>query len=246
MKAYTLQFNVSTRNFEENLKKIESFLPCVERGSLLVLPEMFSCGFDYEMLEAATEFSEEALSFLKAASESKSLIVCGSMPLKEEGKIYNRAFLVQDGEVLGWKDKIKLFPLTEEDKYFTAGEENPVFDTRMGKVGVLICFELRFSELVAQLRQRECDMLLVPAQWGLKRKDHLIALSKARAIESQSYLVLSDSWGTSGGQDYAGCSAIYSPWGETLAFAEKGDTLLHADIDLKEIKKLRRYLPMNL
>ncbi len=246
MKAYTLQLRVSTQDFAQNLSKIESFLPCVDDGSLLLLPEMFSCGFDYEKLEAATEFSEEALSFLRAVSESKALLVCGSLPVKEGGRIYNRAFLLQDGEVLGWKDKMMLFPLTEEDKHFAAGRENPVFNTKMGRVGILVCFELRFPELVAQLKQNRCELVLVPAQWGLKRKEHLIVLSKARAIETQSYLVLSNSWGTSGGQDYAGCSAIYSPWGETLAFAERGDVLLYADIDLKEVKKLRRYLPLNV
>ncbi len=220
-------------------------MECVRENSLILLPEMFSCGFDYSRLEEAISFSEEVVDFMRELSEKKRTLLCGSIPVKEKGNVYNRAFLIQDGKVIGKRDKIKLFPLTDEDKHFSPGKENPVFDTKFGRVGILICFELRFSSLVQELRKGDAQIILVPAQWGEKRKEHLRILSRARAIESQSYLLLSDSWGESGGQVYAGCSAIYSPWGDILAFSEKGNSLLSADIDLKEVKKVRRYIPMD-
>ncbi len=245
MRVYSVQFKVSLEDWEGNLDTVRNLMDCVKENSLVLLPEMFSSGFNYENLEGACNFTKEALGFMKEVSDKKSLLVCGSLPVKENECIYNRAFLVQDGEVLGWKDKIKLFPLTDEGRYFKPGRENPVFESKFGKLGVLICFELRFSETAKQLRDRGADIILVPAQWGAKRREHLKVLSRARAIETQSYLILSDTWGRAGKEEYAGCSAIYSPWGEVLAFSESEDTLLTADIDTREVRKVRRYIPMD-
>jgi len=150
--------------------------------------------------------------------------------------------LVEKGKIIGIRHKIKLFPLYEEPKHFTPGIENTVFESYKAKLGILICFELRFPELSQSLR--DADILIVPSMWGEKRKEHLKALSRARAIENQSFLMLSNAWGRVGEEEYAGHSAIYSPWGEVLAFSEKGDSILQVSVEKEQVRRVRKYIPL--
>jgi len=243
-KLASLQISLSDR-VEENVEKVFSFLEALGRDTLVLLPEMFFCGFDYGRLEGFADTSEEVLKELRSISKERKLLMGGTVPERTERGIENRAFLLQDGEILGKRSKVKLFSPFDEDKYFVPGKENPVFETRVGRVGFLICFELRFTDMVLDLKRKSIDILLVPAQWGYARREHLRVLSKARAIELQSYVIVSDTWGEHAGTRYAGQSAIYSPWGEVLAFSEKGDTLLVAEGSLERVGEVRKSLPMD-
>jgi len=112
-------------------------------------------------------------------------------------------------------------------------------------VGVLVCFELRFPNLGWELRKKGAQIIAVPSLWGAKRKEHLRVLSRARAVELQSYLLLSNGWGRTGEEEYAGNSAIYDPWGNALAFSEVGDSILLVYADLKKVEAVRRLIPVD-
>ncbi len=228
-----------------NLEKVLLFTNNVPENTLLLLPEMFFCGFDYERMEHFSKMAVSVLETLKDVSRRKGITICGTLPKRGEKGLQNAFFLIEEGRILGERAKVKLFSPFEEDKYFVPGEGNPVFETGFGRVGVLICFELRFTEMVSELRKEGIDILLVPAQWGYARREHLKTLSRARAIELQSYAVVSDTWGEFKGTRFAGQSAIYSPWGEVLAFSEKGDTLLLAEAYLEKVREVRETIPMD-
>ena len=228
---------------KENKSKLLRFIDPLE-DALVVLPEMFLCGFDYKNMREHAKSCWEVVEELKEISKRKSLTLIGTCPEEREGKLYNTAFVISEGLLVGKKDKIKLFPLYKEGEYFTAGNENPVFETRHGTVGVLICFELRFAKLGWELRKKGAEIVAVPSMWGKSRRKHLKTLSRARAVELQSYLLLSNGWGKTGEEEYAGCSAIYDPWGDVLAFSEKGDTLLVANSDRKLLEAVRRLIPI--
>lgn len=242
MKLYSLQFRLTTP--QENLKRVLNYLRGIERNSLVLLPEMWFSGFDYENLKVHARETQRILKILKDISLEKNAVICGTLPEESEEGIFNTAFLIEDGEIVGKRSKIKLFPLFDEDKYFARGKENRVFETKFGKVGILICFELRFTELIMDFWKNRPDIILVPAQWGYARRKHFEILCRARAVELQSYLVASNTWGEYLGTRYAGHSGIYSPWGEVLAFSEKGDTLLSAEYDRNYLQEIRRTLPM--
>ncbi len=243
-RAYSLQLNLELGDIEKNLKKIDSFIKNVENGSLLVLPEMFSSGFDNENLEKHSQKSKSVLDWLAKISNGKSLTIVGSLPEKYKGRIFNRAFIIDNGKVVYKQSKIKLFTPTNEDKYFSSGKVMNVVPTTKGNLGILICFELRFPELALKLRKKGVEIILVPAQWGKPRKRHLEILSVARAIEEQAYLLVSDTVGIIGDLEMAGSSGIYSPWGEILDFEDNGERLLSATIDTREIYKVRRAIKM--
>jgi predicted amidohydrolase len=241
----TIQLSL-TDNVELNYEKLARILDELEKGSLVLLPEMFFCGFDYARMEEFALLSSYIVEKLRLASKEKELMICGTVPEKSEEGIKNTAILIDRGEVLGKRSKIKLFPPFEEDKHFVPGRENTVFDTRFGRVGILICFELRFTDMVLELKRKNIDILLVPAQWGYARKEHLRILSQARAIELQSYVVVSNTWGEFKGVKFAGQSGIYSPWGEVLEFSETGDIYLEAEADLSYLSKVRETIPINI
>ncbi len=231
---------------EFNYEKISEYLQELEDNTFVLLPEMFFCGFDYERLDEFALLSEYILEKLKIISREKSLIIGGTVPEKTTEGIRNTAFLIEDGKILGKRGKIKLFKPFDEDKYFVPGKLNPVYETRFGRVGILVCFELRYTDMVLELRKKKIDILLVPAQWGYARREHLRVLSQARAIELQSYVVVADTWGVFKDNRFAGQSGIYSPWGEVLEFSERGDICLSATADLSYIKRVRNTIPVSI
>ena len=242
MKLYSIQ--IKHESPQKNLEKVLNFLKKAEENSFILLPELWFSGFDFENINSLSEETPKILNELKKVSRRKNLVICGTFAQKIGGKLFNIAYLIEDGKVIGKRGKIKLFPIFNEDKYFTPWNKNQVFKTKFGKVGILICFELRFTELVLELKRNKPEIVLVPAQWGYARRKHLEILSRARAIELQSYLIVSNTWGEYLGTRYAGHSAIYSPWGEVLAFSEKGDTILEAEYSIEYIKNVRRSLPI--
>ncbi len=146
IKLAVLQWQIAFGNIQENRKKVLELLSPLE-DSLVVLPEMFPCGFDYDNLKNHARESQRLLEELRELSKEKRLTLIGTYPEEREGKLFNTAFVLSDGLLLGKRDKIKLFPLYREGEHFSPGQENPVFETRHGKVGVLVCFELRFPKL---------------------------------------------------------------------------------------------------
>ncbi len=244
MKLYSIQIKLASP--EENLRKVLNFLEKTEKNSLVLLPEMWYSGFDYENLHKHAENTRRVISILKKISLRKRLLIVGTYPYLLGGRIYNMALLIEDGRITGKRGKIRLFPIFDEDKHFTPWRENRVFKTKFGKVGILICFEIRFTDLILELQKERPDIVLVPAQWGWARREHLSTLSRARAVEMQSYLLLSNTWGEHLGTRFAGRSAIYSPWGEILSYSETGDTLLEAEYDLAYVERVRKAVPVKI
>ena len=241
------QFRVEFGNVEENLKKVERILPSIPKGGLFVLPEMFCCGFDYENIKGLAEQSDTVLEFLKYASETTEGVVIGTLPLEREGKIYNAAAVFDRGKLLGFRGKIELFPIYKETQYFTPApaEENVVFETSVGKVGVVICFELRFNRYTNELRRKGAEIIVVPAMWGVERREHFRVLSHARAVETQSFVVAVNAHGQTAKTFFGGASAIYGPWGEVFAYARDGEVLGIAEVDLAEVERVRRKIPVS-
>ena len=246
MKVYSAQLNLQLGNIAENLNKIENYLKLVDDGSLVVLPEMFSSGFDNENLEKHVKETPKIYKRLKEVSTEKKLTIAGTLPEKGKSGIYNKGFIIDRGQIVYKRPKVKLFLPTRENKYFKAGKPYyPVAETSTGNLGMMICFELRFPNISYTLRKKGAEIILVPAQWGAARKKHLEVLSQARAIETQSFVVVSNTTGKIGNIEYAGSSAIYNPWGERLAYIDKDEGLISTDIDLNEIYRVRKKLPMS-
>jgi predicted amidohydrolase len=201
-------------------------------------PELVLNGYGYDRLEACYAISKKALPLLQDLSSNKTLAL--TLTIKENDKFYNRLHIFHKNRIVHTQDKYRLFDLNDESRYFAQGSLDDIKIIQIDdlKIGALICFELRFIDLWQRLQG--CDIILVPAMWGLKRKENFLTLSQALAVANQCFVIASDS----ASKDMAKGSGIISPFGEALRDDRK--TKIEAPIDLREIKKMRRYLPVGI
>jgi deaminated glutathione amidase len=173
----------------------------------------------------------------------------------DPSRCYNTSVLFgPDGEILATYRKVHLFDIDlPELSFFESatckpGEEPVVVETPFGKLGLSICFDLRFPEHYRQLTEMGAEILLVPSAFTRATgKDHWEPLLRARAIENQCYLVAPAQFGPhddNGLRESWGRSMIIDPWGVVLATAPDGTGLALAEIDLDRVVQTRRHMPL--
>ena len=216
-------------------------------ADLVCLPEMFPTGFDYEYIrESAEPLSGPFMTALKeTARDAGTYLVCGSYPEREKEKIYNTAVVIgSDGEIIGKYRKIHLFPVMDENLHLSPGREIPVFETGLGKLGVMICYDIRFPELARALVLGGAEILVVPAEFPYPRLDHWKCLLKARAVENQCFVLAVNRVGSVESTRFFGNSAIYDPWGEMIAGSGDSEDVITGTIDTALVEEVRRRIPV--
>ncbi len=237
MNLTALQLKTS-ENFSKNLHKLIKNIQKTDDNTLILAPELFLSGYAYDRLHEAVEIGLKALKRLKKLSFNK--IIAITLTTKEDGKYFNTLHILYNGEIIHKQSKHKLFVMNDERKYFTPGDKNDIaiIEIEGIKIAALICFELRFPELWEKIKG--ADIILVPAMWGKLRKDNFETLTKALAVANQCFVLASDS----SNDNMARSSAVISPFGN-VTMNDKAK-LISKEIDLKEIKKMRRYLNVGI
>ncbi|WP_373071858.1 carbon-nitrogen hydrolase family protein [Sulfurimonas sp.] len=229
---------VTTSDYEKNLQTLLDLVKQTQTDSIILAPEVCLTGFDYENLEEACEFAATAKEAIKNISKNKTVVV--TIIEKKNSNIYNIANVFKDGEIVHTQAKSKLFKLGDEHKYMAPGSEDDIkiFEIDGIKIGILICFELRFKALWQKLEG--ADIIMVPAWWGKLRSGNFKTLTSALAVINQCYVIASDSEN----KDCSGHIGITTPFGEVL---KKGNNhCLSAEYNPKEIKKMRKYLDVGI
>ena len=213
--------------YQDNLDKALEYIYLNSKLDLLVVPEVFFSGFDYDHMMTAAKFSVKVIKELKRVSVDK--IIVATLIMEERDGFVNRAVVFYGNKIVHKQNKSKLFKLGGEHKEFIAGSSKKVkpFEVSGVRYAILICFELRFKELWKNVEG--ADIVLIPAQWGKARRVHLEVLSKGLAVMNQCFVVVANS----ASDDMAPYSVIISPNGEETT-----------TVDLKEIKKIKRYIDM--
>lgn len=236
LEAVTLQLASHVR-YQENLDTLLSFLEAHQDKDIIVAPEVYLTGLDYQHMTTAAKFSANALKTLKKAVGDQILVL--TLILEDGEDFVNQAVVIHNHKIIHKQEKVKLFRLGDEDLYFKAGKKKKIklFEIDGVNYAILVCFELRFKELWQQIEG--ADVVLIPARWGKPRKRHMEILSKALAVMNQCYVVLSNS----SDKDMASSSAIISPTGESLSDDKQQE--ISGRIDFRELKKMRRYIVMD-
>lgn len=228
----------TTPNYNTNLQTLLSLIKQTKENSLIVAPEVCLTGFDYDNLEEATSFSKIAVEELKSASKDKIIIL--TMLEKIDGKIFNSAKIFHNGDVVYQRSKARLFRFGNEDKYMSEGSDNEfeIVDVAGIKIAILICFELRFRELLKKCEG--ADVIAVPSWWGVLRTEHFKTLTQSLAIMNQCYVVASDSLN----DECSKMSGIITPMGEVERNGNK--PCLEINYRKKDIELMRRYIDVGL
>lgn len=259
MKVSAIQLN-SQPDFDYNLDVAYKFVKeAVEEGAdLVALPENFAfMGDEQKRLEKAQEISKATDKALKEwATEFEVYLLGGGYPVPaESGKVSNCARLINpNGETIALYDKIHLFDveLSEKETYresdmVQAGREIVVADIpEFGiKVGLSICYDVRFPELYRELVKQGADILFVPAAFTRPTgKAHWETLLRARAIENSAFVVAPAQTGKHGERrETYGHAMIIDPWGNILSDAGDEPGMAMAELKFGDLKEVRRKLP---
>jgi len=243
--AAAIQFTVTQGDVDANQAYVRAALKRVsdQGANLVVLPEMWSSGFAYKNLGELSVRTAGIVEELLKLSRELKLVIVGSMPEPHGAKVYNTVYVVDNGILAGSYRKMHLFSLLGEDKAFDSGDNWLLAETSIGKVGVIICYDLRFPELSRRLALEGAAVICVPAQWPKPRQEHWRTLLRARAIENQLFVVACNACGLIGKLDFFGMSMIIDPKGEVLAEAGETECEIAAQLDLQTMADWRAQIP---
>jgi len=250
----------STPNLQENLTEVEALITeAVNRGATLVgLPENFAfLGPEQEKIEKCATIAEYTETFLiEAAKRHNVTLLGGGYPSPTgTGKFFNVALLVgPQGQVLGRYQKLHLFDVDlpdgntyRESDTVVAGDRVVVADAgELGKIGLSVCYDLRFPELYRELTLQGAEVLVVPSAFtAYTGKDHWRPLLRTRAIENTCYVIAPAQVGLhyARRQTY-GHAMIIDPWGNVLADAGDTERMAIARIDPQRLAQVRQQLPV--
>lgn len=246
MKIAGIQMNMAFGDPQANFVRAGELIAEAMKGNpdVITLPETWNTGFFPK--ENLTALADNDTAQVKAqigalAKKYSVNIVAGSVANNKNGKVYNTCCVFnREGECIAEYDKTHLFTPMNEHGYFEKGTTVCRFTLDGVDCGVIICYDIRFPELTRTLTLQGLDCLFIVSQWPEVRIPHLVTLARARAIENQMFVSVTNSCGTAPGTVYGGNSVIFDPWGEYLAEAGKTEEIISADCDLSIIESIRK------
>lgn len=227
-------------NCAENLKKLEGILTTIKSDTdLIVLPEMFSTGFDMQPQKVAETMQGKAVTWMKKMAIESNYVLTGSLIISENNCFYNRFLVVfPSGEILHY-DKKHLFTLAGEEKVYTAGNNRLIFEYKGWRIAPFVCYDLRFPAWCRN--NNNYHLAIYSANWPKPRINAWDTLLQARAIENMSYVIGVNRVGVDANNlEYSGHSQAISPLGEVLKMAEENaETCISITIQKDKLLEIR-------
>ena len=252
MKIALGQLNISWENKDANLEKLKVCLKDLEKlkTDLFLLPEMSLTGFSMNTEKTKESRKETVCQMQKLAAQYHTAIGIGWV--RDTGDFCENHYSIvsAEGELLDYA-KLHPFSYGEESLHFAGGSELPLCQYQGFRIGVQICYDLRFPEPF-QILSKEADLIVVPANWPASRREHWDTLLRARAIENQVYIAGVNCAGSMGGQYYSGDSVLYRPDGTKVPAERKiifddgkspEESIFLSDID-NNVTKFREAFPV--
>ncbi|MCX7921567.1 MAG: carbon-nitrogen hydrolase family protein [Clostridia bacterium] len=252
------QMNVED-NKNKNISKALSMIEiAAQNGSdIVVLPEMFNCPYQnskFAIYAESISGGETVNAISKAARELSVYIIAGSIPEKDGDKLYNSSLIFnRNGDIIGKHRKVHLFDIDVEGKItfkesdtLAAGSEATVVETEFCKLGVAICYDMRFPELLRNMALEGARVIVVPGAFNMVTGPaHWEPLIRVRALDNQVYMaVASPARDINASYVAYGNSMIVDPWGTIVGRAGENEQIIYSQIDLALIEKIRIELPL--
>lgn len=228
-----------------------------EKGAQVVaLPEMWNCPYsnDYFRDYAETEDGPSVRYLSDLAKKNDIYLIGGSISELDGDRVYNTSFSFdRKGNLIGKHRKAHLFDIDVkggirfmESETLSPGDKATVIETEYCKIGVAICYDVRFPELSRKMALEGAKLIVLPAAFNLTTGPaHWDLTMRARALDNQVYFAaVSPARDMNGVYQAYGSSCVATPWGEFLAKADEKETILYGDIDLDYVDSIRQQLPL--
>lgn len=243
----------------ENVRTVKAYLEKIRDENLdfVILPEMFCCPYQTENFPIYAE-KEGGPVWQQLSAYAKQYgvyLIGGSMPEKDaEGNVYNTCYVFdREGKQIGKHRKVHLFDIDikggqtfKESDTLTAGDSDTVFDTEFGKMGVMLCFDIRFPELSRMMVNDGTRIVFVPAAFNMTTGPAHWELSfRTRALDNQIYMVgCAPARDVSAGYISWGHSIVTDPWGRVIDMLDEKKGILLAELDMDYEEQIREELPL--
>ena len=243
----------------ENVRTVKAYLEKIkdENPDFVILPEMFCCPYQTENFPIYAE-KEGGPVWQQLSGYAKQYgiyLIGGSMPEKDaEGNVYNTSYIFdREGKQIGKHRKVHLFDIDvkggqtfKESDTLTAGDSDTVFDTEFGKIGVMLCFDIRFPELSRMMVNDGARIVFVPAAFNMTTGPAHWELSfRTRALDNQIYMVgCAPARDVSAGYISWGHSIVTDPWGRVIDMLDEKKGILLAELDMDYEEQVREELPI--
>ena len=257
----TIQSNLHWENKEANMQMFaDKILSIKEKTEIVVLPEMFSTGFNVRPEKLAETMNGNTVNWMKEIAAKKKVILTGSLIIKEAANAsapdgqehyFNRLIWMLPNGQCGIYDKRHRFAFAGEDQHYTAGNKRLIASVNGWRINLLVCYDLRFPVWSRQSFPRgksvtgsEYDVLVFVANWPEKRSNAWKTLLKARAIENQCYVVGVNRVGNDGnGNYYSGDSMIIDPLGEIMYHKNDEEDIFTTTLTKEHLDSVREKFP---
>ncbi len=244
MKISLAQMDTKLGDVEYNYKHAEELIrkAAKENCDVVCLPEVWNIGFipkNYKEI-SDKDGSDIRRIFGALAKELNINIIAGSIANLKNDKVYNTSLIFdRKGKCIAEYDKSHLFTFAKEEEYFEWGDKTVTFELDGVLCGIIICYDVRFPELVRTLALKGIRVLFIPAAWPDVRVNHWNVLNQARAIENQIFIACVNSTAKADNIQYGGNAAIIDPWGVVLAKGGEKEEIITAEADLSVIENIR-------
>lgn len=240
-----VQTEAQTGHWEYNLARVELELRAIKSTArqFVVLPELFGNGYIFDAEYAEPPLGPTVCRLIDLAAELDMVIATAVYVRSASGTFTDRAYVIGPTGVLGYADKGYLWG--PEVGALAAGDRGGVVvNTPVGVVGVAICYEAGFPEMVRDLALRGAQIIAVPAAFGLARLHAWELMTRSRALENGCFVVAAGLTGRDDrGGEYAGHSRIVGPRGEVMAGIGRDEETVACEIDLTDIDRARAEIP---
>ena len=218
---------------------------------LIIFPEVWSIGWYCKNFQKEAEdvLNGETISFLKNVAINFNSNVIGGTFITKQNSCYKNTCPIIDkrGKLIDTYDKMHLFSHkgSEENKFVTTGDKLKIINIGQTKIGLSICYDIRFPELFREYSKNGIEIFINMAAWSYKKPEHWQIMHQARAIENQCYMITVDQTGKIEDDEYnLGHSMIIDPWGKIEAMLQSEEDCLFHEIDTQKVKDLRENFPL--
>ena len=245
MKIGLIQYSPKWEDKDANKEKITSILN--EENSdvdLLIFPEMTLTGFTMQSKTYAEEIEGESFAYFASLAEKFECDIIAGIIEHRSGKYFNTLIHIEkNGKQKNHYHKIHPFSFSDEDKHFSAGDKPAITWLGDWKIGLSICYDLRFPELYRFYAKENVHLIINIANWPDTRIEHWSTLLKARAIENQCFVAGVNRVGKDPKLNYVGFSSVYDPMGKQIVAVKNEERIIFAEIEKTEVEDVRGRLP---